>query len=698
MISLGGGMPNPSTFPFESMSVKLKSGKTMDINGAALESALQYSPTPGLPELVKTLTEMMEREHAPPTMARMLSITTGSQDALYKAFEMLVGEDDSLLVEKPTYSGTLAHLHAVNCDLVCIDTDNHGLVPESLASTLDNWPASKKKPKVLYTIPTGSNPTGASMPFERKKQVYAIAQKHGLIILEDDPYYYLKLDGVREKSFMHIDIDGRVLRFDSFSKILSSGLRVGTVMGPSPLIERLNLHTQSANLHSSGLSQAIVLALLQQWGQDGWNAHLTMVCDFYRRQRDEFLKALDKNLTGLATWNVPDAGMFVWINLHGVSDSKALIEQKAVEAKVLLVPGQVFLPDNQPTSYSFGVMKASAVVVALAAAAVSADVVLKYSSNGLVRGKEGVSGQADVLSLTRHAMEALAMPQTVVPVESLAVSVDMFKHVQAYGIVVVEGVNSNVGTTKGDYAFQKIMDVQEASTAQLPDLVSTLAEVVKGKNAKNTVVCTGNSVCNALDEKLTDEVVSTKAKSLEEDVWKQLSEFELTNEADKLVVSEIVNLKLVVETVKSSNSNAKGLFVASVSDLSGLAPEKLDAAKSAVASAVEDFQKELKNKYSNVGLQVLSLSQKLKLDLNELSEAVALSRRLSLSANATSPNASVTPLTIETIAEYQIILWSSVILAVIAILAVSVLCSMDASRDNLLYAKFLTDASHRKND
>ncbi|KAF0687174.1 Aste57867_21030 [Aphanomyces stellatus] len=353
MISLGGGMPNPSTFPFDSMSIKLKSGQTLDLRGPTLQQALQYSPTPGLPELVQLISTRMEDEHTPPALAhpRMLSITTGSQDALYKAFEMLVGEDDSLLVESPTYSGTLAHLHAVNCNLVSVQTDGQGLVPEHLASILDNWDASKKKPKVLYTIPTGGNPTGVSMTFERKQKVYAIASKHNLIVLEDDPYYYLTLNGPRSKSLLHLDIDGRVLRFDSFSKILSSGLRVGTVYGPQELIERLNLHTQSANLHSSGLSQAVVLELFKQWGEKGWHAHVESVCKFYRGQRDAFIKALEKYLTGLATWETPDAGMFVWIKLNGVNDSKTLIEQKAVANKVLLVPGQVFLPENTKSPF-----------------------------------------------------------------------------------------------------------------------------------------------------------------------------------------------------------------------------------------------------------------------------------------------------------------------------------------------------------
>ncbi|RHY28347.1 hypothetical protein DYB32_006034 [Aphanomyces invadans] len=316
-------MPNPTTFPFESMSIKLKSGQTMDLRGPTLQQALQYSPTPGLPELVQIISTRMEDEHEPPALSepRMLSITTGSQDALYKAFEMLIDEDDSLLVETPTYSGTLAHLHAVNCNLVTVRTDGQGLVPEHLASILDNWDSIKKKPKVLYTIPTGGNPTGVSMSFERKQQVYAIASKHNLIVLEDDPYYYLTLNGARSKSLLHLDVDGRVMRFDSYSKILSSGLR------------------------------AVVLQLFKQWGEKGWNEHVEAVCMFYRGQRDAFLRALDKNLTGLATWEVPDAGMFVWIKLLGVDDSKALIEQKAVASKVLLVPGQVFLPENVKTSY-----------------------------------------------------------------------------------------------------------------------------------------------------------------------------------------------------------------------------------------------------------------------------------------------------------------------------------------------------------
>ncbi|OQR82860.1 hypothetical protein ACHHYP_15396 [Achlya hypogyna] len=350
-------------------------------------------------------------------------------------------------------------------------------------------------------------------------------------------------------------------------------------------------------------------------------------------------------------------------------------------------------------------MKASCVILAaVAAMAASSNVVLKYSAENLVKGSEAAGAGADVLSLARHAMEVLALPAAVVPVEPLAVSADLFTHANGYGIVVVEGVDESVGVTKGDYAFQKTMNLFDASTAQLPELVSVLAQGMKGKNAKNTVICAGDSVCTAVDAKLTDEVAVSNAASIEASLWAALPELKEGDSADELVVRDLANMKLVVESIKTADQSAKGLFVASVSDLSALPATKKAAVHSAVASIVMDFQTALQERYTHAGVQVLSLSQKMQLDLNKISASVELSRRLSnvvgLAANATPGNSSspVTPLTIENIAEYQIILWSSVILAVITFLAISVLCGMDANRDSLLYAKFLTDHSNRKND
>jgi len=297
------------------------------------------------------------KEHTPPECAgveRALTITQGSQDGLSKVFDMLLDSDDALLVESPTYSGSLAYLQPKGVSLIELETDEGGLIPERLEATMRNWDsANGARPKVLYTIPTGSNPTGASLSLERKKTIYEIASEFNLLILEDDPYYYLRLEGDRKQhpSFLELDTDARVIRFDSFSKIFSSGMRLGFVTGPKPLIDRVNLHTQASNLHPTGITQAMVLALLKHWGEEGWEAHLENVCNFYKTQRDHFLKSAEKHLSGLVKWGRPNAGMFVWMKLLGVNDTQELIETKAVESKVILIPGSVFCPNPRPSQY-----------------------------------------------------------------------------------------------------------------------------------------------------------------------------------------------------------------------------------------------------------------------------------------------------------------------------------------------------------
>lgn len=349
-------MPNAKTFPFQSLKVDCGSGVEITLDGKSLEAALQYSPTPGLPALNEMLWKFQMQEHNPPDcpgIERALTITQGSQDGLSKVFDMLLDSEDALLLESPTYSGSLAYLQPKGSRLIELETDELGLKPTSLYTTLRTWSSNQPRPKVLYTIPTGGNPTGVSLSTERKQQIYEIASEFNLLVLEDDPYYYLRLDGDRSQhpSFLELDTEARVIRFDSYSKILSSGMRLGFVTGPKVLIDRINLHTQATNLHPSGLSQAITLALLSHWEQKGWEDHLASVCTFYRTQRDHFLLSANNHLSGLAEWTEPDAGMFVWMKLNGVQDTQELIQTKAIESKVLLVPGAVFLPNPRPSPY-----------------------------------------------------------------------------------------------------------------------------------------------------------------------------------------------------------------------------------------------------------------------------------------------------------------------------------------------------------
>lgn len=367
MISLAGGMPNPKLFPVGGITFTLQDGTKLELPPADVIAALQYSPTPGLPELVDRLTRLQMREHKPPK-AVAVTVTPGSQDGLAKLFDALVSKDDTLLIEAPTYSGSLALVEPIGCRIAAVPTDEGGLRPDAMSAMLDSWNEATqgRKPRVLLTIPTGGNPTGASLSLERKRAIYDIARQHDLLIIEDSPYHYLSYAPTREPSLLSMDEDGRVVRTDSFSKILSAGIRVGFLTGPPAIIERVNLHNQASIMHCSGLSQAMVLALLRHWRAgdasapaagssplgDAFEAHLTGVRRFYSAQCDAFLAAADRHLrakadgTGdlLAEFGRPSAGMFIWMKLRGVEDTFDLVTKEAAAAKVLFVPGSAFFP------------------------------------------------------------------------------------------------------------------------------------------------------------------------------------------------------------------------------------------------------------------------------------------------------------------------------------------------------------------
>uniref|UniRef100_F6ZL38 Kynurenine/alpha-aminoadipate aminotransferase, mitochondrial n=1 Tax=Xenopus tropicalis TaxID=8364 RepID=F6ZL38_XENTR len=355
VISLAGGVPNPDTFPLKSASVNLSDGTKIDIGSTLMKRALQYSATAGVPELITWLKDLQKKLHNPPTMTYSpdkgkmeLCVTSGSQEGLSKVFEMLVSPGDNVLLDAPTYSGTIAALKPLGCNLIGVPTDQHGIVPQALKDILSKWSPEdsgkpeKKNPKLLYTIPNGGNPTGASLSTERKIEIYQLAQQYDLIIIEDDPYYFLQFNKEFAPSFLSMDIDGRVIRADSMSKILSSGLRIGYVTGPKPLIDRVILHMQVSTMHTSAFSQILILELLSKWGVEGFMEHIEGVKKFYQTQRDALLASAEKWLTGLAEWHSPSAGMFLWIRIKDVPDTHKMIMQKAISKEILLVPGSAF--------------------------------------------------------------------------------------------------------------------------------------------------------------------------------------------------------------------------------------------------------------------------------------------------------------------------------------------------------------------
>ncbi|XP_010993248.1 kynurenine/alpha-aminoadipate aminotransferase, mitochondrial [Camelus dromedarius] len=365
LIPLATGAPNPDTFPFKTAVITIEDGQTIQLNEQMMKTALQYSQSAGIPELLSWLKQLQVHLHNPPTIHYPSSegqmdicVMSGSQEGLCKVFEMIINPGDNILVNEPIYAGTIHALQPLGCNIINVASDEYGIIPNSLREILSKWKPEDSKnpekntPKFLYTIPNGNNPTGHSLTSNRKKEIYELARKYDFLIVEDDPYYFLQFNKPWEPTFLSMDVDGRVIRADSFSKVLSSGLRIGFITGPKFLIERLVLHTQVSTLHPSTFSQVLVSQLLHQWGQEGFLAHVERVTDFYRKQKDALLAAADKWLRGLAEWHVPTAGLFLWIKIKGIDDARKLTEKKALKKEVLLVPGCGFyVDDSAPSPY-----------------------------------------------------------------------------------------------------------------------------------------------------------------------------------------------------------------------------------------------------------------------------------------------------------------------------------------------------------
>ncbi|XP_006277551.1 kynurenine/alpha-aminoadipate aminotransferase, mitochondrial isoform X1 [Alligator mississippiensis] len=365
LISLAGGAPNPNTFPFKTARITIADGTAVEMGEDLMKRALQYSASAGIPELLSWLKDLQKSLHSPPTanyspdQGQMeICVTTGSQEGLCKVFEMLINPGDNILLDAPTYPGTLAALRPLGCNIINVPSDQHGIIPEALKEILSRWSPEDVKnhcnnvPKFLYTIPNGGNPTGTSLTTDRKKKIYQLARQYDFLVVEDDPYYFLQFNKPWPPTFLSMDIDGRVIRTDSFSKILSSGLRIGFLTGPKPLIDRVILHIQVSTMHTSTFTQLMITQLLQQWGEKGFLEHVGRVVEFYKSQRDAMLVAADKWLKGLADWYSPAAGMFLWIKIKGVSDTQHLIMERALQKEVLLVPGGAFnIDSSHPSSH-----------------------------------------------------------------------------------------------------------------------------------------------------------------------------------------------------------------------------------------------------------------------------------------------------------------------------------------------------------
>lgn len=317
------------------MSLKDERGTSMScIEGEAawdLGTALNYGHSAGSPHLLRFITEHVELVHDPPYVDWATSLSCGNTSALDIILRMLCERGDWILTENYTYPGTLEMVKPMGINLLGIEMDESGILPDMLEQQLSNWDDTRgTRPSVLYMIPSGQNPTGATQSLERRKSIYDVAERHDLIIIEDDPYYFLQLGQSNEplptsadeylatlpKSYLSLDTSGRVLRLDATSKILSPGLRAGCVTGSEQLINQFIYHTEFSTTAVSGPSQVLMYKLLDQtWGHLGFIAWLQELSAQYRQSRDALISACEQYLPSCCQWEVPSCGMMVWVRI-----------------------------------------------------------------------------------------------------------------------------------------------------------------------------------------------------------------------------------------------------------------------------------------------------------------------------------------------------------------------------------------------
>lgn len=280
------------------------------------------------------MTEHTELLGAPPYADWRVCLTVGSTGALEQTLRMLcdgIVRKDSILTEEFSFSTALETAAPLGVNVVGVGMDAQGLLPESMEEILAGWKPEERggarKPHVLYTVPSGQNPTGATQGVQRRREIYEVARRHDVFIIEDEPYYYLQmqqpgtrapetveefLDGLIP-TYLSMDVDGRVLRMDSFSKVVVPGSRLGWITASEQIVERFIRHAEVANQGPSGFSQVVLHKLLDdRWGHEGYLRWLMNLRLEYTKRRDIMVKACEEFLPAdVVSWHTPQAGMFV---------------------------------------------------------------------------------------------------------------------------------------------------------------------------------------------------------------------------------------------------------------------------------------------------------------------------------------------------------------------------------------------------
>ena len=330
VISFAAGNPAPEAFPKE---------KIAEISADLLQNdpilALQYSVTEGYTPLRQFLKEWMSTKGCFHPEFDDIIVTSGGQQANELSCKVLLNEGDTLLVESPSFIGSLNAFRSYNVNLVGVDMEDDGIDLNKLEEALKTQP----NVKILYLIPNFQNPTGRTMSLAKRKAVYELACRYDFIILEDDPYGELRFAGENIPTIKSMDTAGRVIYSSTFSKLISPGFRTGFVSAPSEIIQKIVVCKQVSDVHSNIWAQVICHRFMTTIDRE---EHFKKLRAIYKEKCDLMCSYIEDGFSDKITYVRPEGGLFIWCSLPESMDMNGFCTRAVQEYKVAVVPGNAF--------------------------------------------------------------------------------------------------------------------------------------------------------------------------------------------------------------------------------------------------------------------------------------------------------------------------------------------------------------------
>ena len=340
IISLSTGSPSSEAIPVD--AIHEISEKIFQERG--IES-LQYSVTEGYMPLRETTKQRLHDVFGIDTENNDVIITTGGQQGLFMTPLVLVNRGDTVLVESPSFVSGIIAAKSVGANVVGIEMDEEGIRLDLLEQAIKE----QKNVKLLYLIPTFQNPRGSTMSLQRRRDVYELCRKNGIMILEDNPYGELRFRGEDIPTIKSMDKEGIVIYNGSYSKVLSAGMRIGFICAPKPVIQKLIIAKQGGDCHTNIFFQMVCDEFFRNYDVP---AHIEKIRGIYRDKCDFMLSCLDQALDDRVTWTHPDGGLFLWCSLPEGYDSLDFANL-AAQKGVAFVPGCSFMVNDSDPCPAF---------------------------------------------------------------------------------------------------------------------------------------------------------------------------------------------------------------------------------------------------------------------------------------------------------------------------------------------------------